>query len=139
MQLLLLLAGLCPVFGQARSTGADNYADYTEQREQLLGDLKLSSGKAKAFMSVAGHWDQIRQGLIEGIKKDEADLETALAPPQPDENKINYLVNALIAAHDQLFESFKSQRQEEMALLTPIQRGRFLLALKKRHEQQLCR
>ena len=75
----------------------------------------------------------------ERLRQNENDLETALAAPQPDENKISHLVNALIAAHDQLFETFKSQRQEEMALLTPVQRGKFLLALKKWHEERLGR
>jgi Spy/CpxP family protein refolding chaperone len=134
MGMLLVLGLLWPVPGQAREAGADSYA---EQREQLINDLKLSPEKAKAFMSVGGHWDQIRQNLIEGIKKNEADLETALAAPQPDENKINQLVSGLIVAHDQLFETFKSQRQEEMALLTPVQRGKFLLALKKWHEERM--
>ncbi len=88
-------------------------------------------------MSVGEHWDQIRQNIIAGIKENETDLETALAAPQPDDSKITHLVNALIAAHDQLFETFKSQRQEEMALLTPVQRGKFLLSLKKWHEEQM--
>jgi hypothetical protein len=35
--------------------------------------------------------------------------------------------------HDQLFQSLKAQRQEEMALLTPVQQGKFVLALKKWH------
>jgi len=132
--MLLLVGLLLPVPGQTREAGAGNYA---EQREQLLDGLKLSPGKAKAFMSVGGHWDQIRQDLFEGIKTNEADLETALAAPQPDENKINRLVNALVVAHDQLFETFKSQRQEEMAVLTPVQRGKFLLDLKKWHEERI--
>ena len=61
MGMLLLLGLPLPVPGQTGETGAGSYA---EQREQLLSDLKLSSDKVKAFMSVGGHWDQIRQELI---------------------------------------------------------------------------
>ncbi len=107
------------------------------QSKQLFSDLNLSPDKAKAFTSVGEHWDQIRQNIIAGIKQNETDLENALAAPKPDEGKITQLVNALITAQDQLFETFKSQRQEEMTLLTPVQRGKFLLALKKWHEEQM--
>jgi Spy/CpxP family protein refolding chaperone len=136
MGVLLVLVFLMPGSGQAQKTGMVNTA---EQRELLLRDLNLAPDKAKAFMSVGGHWDQIRQDLIADIKKNETDLETALGAPQPDGSKINHLVNSLIAEQDQLFETFKSQRQEEMAMLTPVQRGKFLLALKKWHEEQMCR
>jgi hypothetical protein len=134
--MLLLLGLLWPGSGRAQKADA---VDTTGQREQLLKDLKFSPDKAKAFLSVGAHWDQIREDLITDIKNSETDLETALGAPQPDDTKINRLVNGLIAEHDQLFETFKSQRQEEMAMLTPVQRGKFLLALKKWHEQQMCR
>ncbi len=133
MGTLLILGLLLPGAGRAQKAAA---VDTAGQQKQLLQDLNLTPDKAKAFMSVGGHWDQIRQDLIADIKKNETDLETALAAPQPDDSTINHLVNGLIAEHDQLFDTFKSQRQEEMAMLTPVQRGKFLLALKKWHEDQ---
>jgi hypothetical protein len=134
---MLLLLGLwLPGSGQAQRADAVNCA---EQREQLLKDLNISPDRSKAFMSVGAHWDQVREDLVKEIKKNETDLETALGAPQPDDTKINHLVSSLIAEHDELFETFKSQRREEMALLTILQRGKFLLALKKWHERQMCR
>ena len=59
----------------------------------------------------------------------------AVAGPTPDEVKIRELVPVIIADHNQLFESFKAQRQEEMTLLTPLQQAKYLLALKKWHEE----
>ena len=134
--LLLIFGFLTPGLAQSQGAGAGNYLG---QREQLLRDLNLSPDKAKAFMSAGTHWEQIRQNIIKGIKENETGLETALAAPQPDDSKITHLVKALIAAHDQLFDTFKSQRQEEMNLLTPVQRGKFLLALKKWHEEQMSK
>jgi Spy/CpxP family protein refolding chaperone len=134
--LLLIFAFLAPGLAQSQGAGAGNYLG---QREQLLRELNLSPDKAKAFMSVGAHWEQIRQKIIAGIKENETGLESALGAPPPDDNKITHLVNALIAAHDQLFDTFKSQRQEEMNLLTPVQRGKFLLALKKWHEEQMAK
>ncbi len=134
--LLLMLGLLTPNLGQPKEEGV---VDSSVQREQLITDLNLSPDKAKAFLAVGGHWDQLRKDIIARIKKNEADLETALAAPQPDEGKINTLVSTLIVDHDQLFGTFMAQRQEEMALLTPVQRGKFLLALKKWHEEQMSK
>ena len=64
----------------------------------------------------------------------ESDLEKVLAAPQPDESRTKDLVAAVIKGHDQLFQSLKEQRQAEMALLTPVQQGKFIVALKKWHQ-----
>ncbi len=64
----------------------------------------------------------------------ESDLEKALAAPKPDEARIKELVAAVIQGHDQLFQSLKEQRQAEMALLTPVQQGKFIMALRKWHQ-----
>jgi hypothetical protein len=132
--LLLVLGLLKPNLGQPKEPGEGKFSG---QREQLITDLGLSPDVAKAFLAVGGKWDQIRKDITVKIKKNEADLETALAAPQPDEGKINTLVSTLVIDHDQLFGTFMAQRQDEMALLTPVQRGKFLLALKKWHEQQM--
>ncbi len=105
------------------------------QRGVLVKELNLSPDKGKEFLAVGEKYHQMREDVIGRIKKGESDLETALAAPQPDESKINQIVTALIADHDQLFETFKAQRHEEMALLTPVQRGKFLMALKKWHDE----
>ena len=60
-----------------------------------------------------------------------AGVEKALAAPHPDEGKINELVAAAIAGQDQLFATFKAQRQEEMALLSSISPGEVLHGFKK--------
>ena len=44
-------------------------------------------------------------------------------------------MTAVTADFDRLMASFKAQRQEEMALLTPSQQGKFILALKKWHQE----
>lgn len=59
-----------------------------------------------------------------------------MAAPQPDGIKITGLVATITADHNRLWETFRAQRQEEMALLTPMQQGKFM-ALKKWH-QEMC-
>jgi Spy/CpxP family protein refolding chaperone len=130
--LLLVLILMTPSLGQPKEEREAGSLEM--QREKLVKELNLSPDKAKEFLAVGEKYHQIRQDVIGRIKKSETDLTTALAAPQPDESKINQIVTALIADHLQLFETFKAQRHEEMGLLTPVQRGKFLLALKKWHE-----
>lgn len=130
--LLLVVILMTPALGhpEEKETG-----DLEMQRGKLVQELSLSPDKAKEFLAVGEKYHQIREEVIGRIKKGESDLEIALAAPQPDDSKINQIVTALIADHDQLFETFKAQRHEEMALLTPVQRGKFLMALKKWHDE----
>ena len=130
---LLVAALLSPTLAQPKEEGEGSHLGIA--REKLIKELNLSPDKAQEFLAVGGKYDQTRQEVIVRIKKNEDELEKALQEPQPDEGKINKMVTALISDHDVLFETFKAQRQEEMALLTPVQRGKFLLALKKWHEE----
>jgi Spy/CpxP family protein refolding chaperone len=109
---------------------------YELQWEKLVKELNLSPEKATEFQAIGAKYSGTRKQLVEKLKKDEADLEKAAAGPTPDGAKIKELVPVIISGHNQLFESFKAQRQEEMALLTPLQQAKYLLALKKWHEER---
>ena len=47
--------------------------------------------------------------------------------------------SVITSDHANLLETFKVQRQAEMALLTPVQQGKFLMTLKKWHEEMCMR
>jgi Spy/CpxP family protein refolding chaperone len=134
--LLLAVAVLTPGLGQAREERGGSPGMH---KEKLTMDLNLTPEKAKAFQVVDEKYDQSRQEIIERIRNTESELGKVLAVNQPDEGKIKELVAALGAGHDRLVETFKAQRREEMALLTPVQQGKFLLALKKWHEEMCIR
>jgi Spy/CpxP family protein refolding chaperone len=110
-------------------------AGYSKMEQEIVcKDLGLTPEQAKAFQAVGDKFDKNRQAIIADLEKKEKDLGKALAAPKPDEQKILGLVAEITQGHDQLFQSLKAQRQEEMALLTPVQQGKFVLALKKWHE-----
>lgn len=135
MALVLLMATmlLTPGNGQAQSEPAGSH--YKLEWEKLVKELNLTPEKAAELQAIGAKYSQTRESLIEKLKKNETDLEKAVAGPKPDEVKIKELVPVIIADHNQLFESFKAQRQEEMTLLTPLQQAKYLLALKKWHEE----
>ena len=134
MGLLLAVALLTPGLGQAAGEPGSTSG---LQKERIAKDLGLTPDKAKSFLAVDEKYDRSRQVIIEEITKDEGELEKAVAAAQPDGGKITGLVTAITNAHSKLWETFKVQRQEEMALLTPVQQGKFLMALKKWH-QEMC-
>jgi len=118
----------------AKGQGKETMGEFfKKEREALVSELKLSPDKAKEFMAVGDKYDQKRKEIIGKIKKNEADLKAAVAATPPDETKIKSLVDEAVANQEQLFDTFKDQRKEEMALLTPVQQGKYLLTLMKWH------
>ncbi len=104
------------------------------QGEKLIKELNLSPEKAQAFMGLCGKYDKIRREIREAMTAHEEALAKVLAAAQPDEAKVKELVAAIAQDHERLFDTFKAQRREEMALLTTVQQGKFILVLKKWHD-----
>ncbi len=129
---ILTMLLVVPALAQGKGGPGEKFK---ERRIQLIKQLKLAPDKEKAVLEVGDKYDTQRRDLIAGLKKAHADLEAALAPPNPDEAKVKELIAASTTAQDKLFASLKSQRDEELALMTPIEQGKYLLALGKwRHE-----
>jgi len=77
-----------------------------------------------------------RQELIERLKKSQTELQTAMAAA-PDAAKIQSLVTAIRADQDRMAQSFKSQLDEELAMMTPVQQAQYLLTLHKWREAMM--
>ena len=133
--IFLILTGLLlvPALGQA-----DSWSEMHKQhRATLVKELKLSPDKAKDFNAVEDKYAKDRQELVERLKKSHTELLDALAPATPDEAKIKGLVAAIHADHDKMAKSFQSQQDEELALMTPVQQGRYLMLLHKWREEMM--
>lgn len=88
-------------------------------------------------MAVDDKFAAERQKIIAGLKQSQKDLQGALAAAKPDEAKIKDLVGTLTAGQDKLFASFKNQRDEELALLSPVDQGRYLLAMSQWRKEMM--
>ncbi len=128
--LMVALVALGAALARGESRGSSNAAE----RETLVKELGLTPEQARDFQAVGDKYDQGREAIVGSAAAKENDLEKALAAPQPDEARIKELVAAVIQGHDQLFQSIREQRQAEMALLTPVQQGKFIMALKRWHQ-----
>jgi hypothetical protein len=115
-----------PALGQAKG---EEGAQFKEKREQMVKELKLAPEKEKAILAVADKYARERKEIVDGVKKANVDLQAALGAATPDEVKLKELVSALTAGQDKMFASFKNQRDEELALMTPAEQAKYLLTL----------
>jgi hypothetical protein len=115
-----------PALVQAKGEEA---AVQKDKRDQMIKELKLTPEKEKAVLAVAGKYAKERKEIVAGVKKTNDDLQAALAAANPDEAKLKALVGALTDGQDKMFASFKNQRDEELALMTPAEQGKYLLVL----------
>ena len=124
-----------PALGQAKE---DSWGEmHKMRRATAVKELQLSPEKAKDFNAVEEKYAKERQLLIERLKKSQAELQTAVAAATPDEAKLKGLVTAIRADQDKMAQSFKSQLDEELALMTPVQQGQYLLTLHKWREEMM--
>ena len=104
-------------------------ARYKVQKDKIIREMKLAPEKEKAILTVEDKYARERQEIIVGVKKANEDLRAALAAANPDEAKLKELVSALTAGQDNLFASYKNQRDEELSLMTPAEQAKYLLVL----------
>ncbi len=123
---ILSAALVVPVWAQGKGNVAEGFK---QERIQMIKQLKLAPDKEKALIGVEEKYVAPRKEIIAGLKKSRDELNAALAAPTPDETKIKDLVSAITSGQDKLFDSFKSQRNEEMGLLSPVEQGKYLAAM----------
>ena len=117
---------LMPALGQAKGEEA---AVQKEKKDQMIIELKLAPEKEKAVLAVAAKYAKERKDIVAGLKKANDDLQAALGAATPDEAKLKELVSALNAGQDKFFASLKNQRDEELALMTPVEQANYLMVL----------
>jgi len=117
---------LMPALGQAVQ---EEGARAKEQKDQIIKELKLAPEKEKALLAVEDKYARERKDIIDGVKKANDELQAALAAANPDEAKLKDLVSALTTGQDKMFASFKNQRDEQLALMTPAEQARYLIVL----------
>ena len=106
-------------------------------KTQTLKDLQIAPDKEKKLAAVEEKCVVEREKIIADLKKSKEDLQAALAAPSPDEAKVKGLVTAFTGAQHKLFTSFKNEMDEELAQMTPVQQGKYLMAM-ERWRQDVC-
>jgi len=123
-----------PALGQLNEDLGKKLCSY---KAQTLKELKIAPDKEKTLLALEEKCVVAREKIIADLKKSKEDLQAALAVASPDEAKVKGLVNAFTAAQFDLFNSFRNELNEEMAQMTPVQQGKFLMAM-ERWRQEMC-
>ena len=113
---------------QAKESGWERLKENIKLTKELH-DLKLAPDKEAAVLAVEQKYGKERQDLLAALKKYRQDLKAALAADTPDGAKIQDLVRAASDAQDKLLTSVKMERDEAMALMTPVQQGQLIMLL----------
>ena len=128
---LIVILGVClliPTLVRAEEEKMEQYLK--DFKEQILKQLQLSPEKEKAFKAVEDKQMAERQKIVTGLKESQEKLEAAVAAATPqDKAKIKALVQAVTQGQNKLFASYRTQRNQELALLTPEQQGKYLVAM----------
>jgi len=113
--------------GLAQEKPWDNYI---KGREQIAKQIDLNPKQAEKFIAVQKKFIQQYKELSTAILTSERDLKKVLSQSKPDKARVHELVSKIITAQDKLFNAFKAHRDEELALMTPMQRGKYLVSLR---------
>ena len=108
-----------------------------EFKTKTLKELKISPDKEKKIIASEEKCVSEREKIIAELKKAKDDLQAAVAEPTPNEAKIKGLVNTFVAAQGKLFASFRNELKAELALMSPLQQGKYLMAM-ERWRQDVC-
>lgn len=123
-----------PALGQGKEAEGERYK---AQKDKIIKELKLAPEKEKAVLAVKDKYAQERTDLIANMKKSNDALKAALAAATPDEAKVKELVSAITTGQDNLFASFKKQREEEMGLMTPVEQGKYLMGMSQWRQKMM--
>ena len=132
---ILCVLLVVPALGQSAQTNEGLGKQLKDYKGNILKELKIAPDKEKALMAIEDKYSLKRGEIVDGSKKAWGDLQAALAAPKPDEAKVKAAVAAYIDAEAKLFSSFKSQLNDELAQMSPVQQGKYLVAMEKWRQQ----
>jgi Spy/CpxP family protein refolding chaperone len=135
LSIILSVLLVVPALGQTGQTNEELGKQLKDYKAQILKDLKITQDKEKALMGVEDKYSLMRGEIVDSSTKAWDTLQAALAAPTPDEAKVKEAVAAYIDAQAKLFHSFRSQLDDELAQMSPVQQGKYLVAMEKWRQQ----
>ena len=133
--IILSVLLVVPALGQTAQTNEELGKQLKEYKAKTYEQLKVTPDQEKALLAVDEKYSVKRGDIVDATKKAWDNLQAVLAAGKPDEAKVKEAVSGCIAAQTNLFSSFRSQLEEELAQLNPVQQGNFLIAMEKWRQQ----
>ena len=135
LSIILGVLLVVPALGQTAQTNEELGKQLKDYKAKTYEQLKITPEQEKALLGVEDKYSVMRGEIVDSAKKAWDNLHAVLAAPKPDEAKVKETVSACIAAQAKLFTSFRSQLDDELAQMNPIQQGNYLIAMEKWRQQ----
>ncbi|MCX5887912.1 MAG: hypothetical protein NTY36_00490 [Deltaproteobacteria bacterium] len=117
-----------PVLGQ---TDEELGKQLKEYKAQTFKELKVNPNQEKTLAAIEDKFSTARGQIVDSSKKAWDELQAALAEAPPVDTKVKERVKAYIDGQTKLFNSFRSELDEEMAQMSPVQQGKYLVAMER--------
>ncbi len=124
-----------PALGQTGQTNEELGKQLKDYKAKIYEEIKVSPDQEKKLMAVEEKASAARGEIVDGSKKALDNLQAAVAAAKPDEAKVKEAVSAFVGSQTKLFSSFRGELDEELALMNPLQQGKYLLAMEKWRQQ----
>lgn len=124
-----------PALGQTGQTNEELGKQLKDYKAKIYEQIKANPDQQKKLVAVEEKYSVSRGEIVDGSKKAWDNLQAVVAAAKPDEAKVKEAVSAYVKAQASLFSSFRSQLDEEMALMSPIQQGKYLVAMEEWRKQ----
>ena len=135
LSILLSVLLVVPALSQTGQTNEELGKQLKDYKANILKELKITPDKEKALMAVEDKYSLMRGEIVDSSTQAWDNLQAALAAPKPDEAKVKGAVTAYMDAQAKLFGNFRGQLNDELAQMTPIQQGKYLVAMEKWRQQ----
>jgi Spy/CpxP family protein refolding chaperone len=132
---ILSLLLVVPALGQTAQTNEELGKQLKDYKAKIFEQIKANPNQQKSLIAVEDKYSTIRGEIVDSSKKAWDNLQAALAAANPDEAKVKEAVSAFIAAQSKLFTSFRSELDEELAQMSPVQQGKYLVAMEQWRQQ----
>jgi hypothetical protein len=124
-----------PALGQTAQTNEELGKQLKDYKAKISEQIKVDPNQQKSLVAVEDKYSLMRGEIVDSSKKAWDNLQATLAAAKPDESKVKAAVSAFIAAQAKLFTSFRSELDEELALMSPVQQGKYLVAMEQWRQQ----
>jgi hypothetical protein len=132
---ILSLLLVVPALSQTAQTNEELGKQLKDYKAKIYEEIKVNPNQQKTLVAVEDKYSKMRGEIVDGSKKAWDNLEAMLAAAKPDDAKVVEAVSAYVNAQAKLFSSFKSELDEELGLMSPVQQGKYLIAMEKWRQQ----
>ncbi|OGP74693.1 MAG: hypothetical protein A2Y80_02585 [Deltaproteobacteria bacterium RBG_13_58_19] len=122
------LGWLGPVAASEPPSPVDQYKEEVK-RSQLGPAIGVDQGTVDKLLEIDRRYKPLKTQLNEEMRSEFARLQHLLSQPAPAEPEVQDILQSMIQKRQEKLNLEQKQLEEEMAVLTPVQQGRYLLFL----------